>query len=555
MEVRPLSMQLVQRALLTAVADIKLVRAAAEQRDRWGRRLAAVEVASETVGDVTITSECTTTMEQHDPSSCQARLALVLERIADLDYAAIARCIDVRVGELDSLSGRQSAAGLILTATVHVHIADSDPSHRVVAAPDDAVDEVVLDQALERNSTDRAFGLRDMRLASLEYRLCALLRLGVEEQPWLNEAMCSRGGEIEELGAADLDEACCATGCEPCVWESYYLEQARERRGERGSAAREGKRQRTASTSPAGLPCLTPDRLQPISLLEREQHTPDTLLLAFAATLSEQPPVPWHVRVRLTGLDGAPVTRSYTVLRCDDGRLELLVKIHPGGRCTQSLAALSAGHTVQMRGPIVTDEALRALLGPQGRHPSVQCTGPTAIHCIHCVSAGTGMVPMYQLVDWLLRQQERAGGDSDAAHGDSKVAAAACSVRMWSIHRTRQDVVLADRVAALQQRGRACRVPVHCTYVLTREQDDATMPRDLCGLRGGCAAMRCGRLGLSTLVEGLPRGELESALLVICGPEAFNRDMAAAASTLWYADGHVFVRETPREAPPALPLH
>ena len=53
-----------------------------------------------------------------------------------------------------------------------------------------------------------------------------------------------------------------------------------------------------------------------------------------------------------------------------------------------------------------------------------------------------------------------------------------------------------------------------------------------------------GRPGLGALLETVPQEERQSALLIVCGPEAFNRDMQQAAMAL-YMEGHVFVRDTP----------
>ena len=35
---------------------------------------------------------------------------------------------------------------------------------------------------------------------------------------------------LEELGDQRLSESCCMSGCEPCVWETFYVEQAACRR-------------------------------------------------------------------------------------------------------------------------------------------------------------------------------------------------------------------------------------------------------------------------------------------------------------------------------------
>ena len=387
--------------------------------------------------------------------------------------------------------------------------------------------------------------------------------------------MCAAGGDIEELATSGIDDACCATGCEPCVWECYYREQSSERRQ---GAVRGLKRRRAAEDGPDALPLLlTPNRMQPMRLLHSEWHTAETLLLTFAAECDSPPAVPWHVRLRLNSLSGEPVTRAYTALRCAGGRLQLLVRVHAGGRCTPALAKLAAGDTVLARGPISTDAKLHALL-----------SGPQTPPALHFLSGGTGIAPMIQICEWFLQRREEvsAGGanrpsgpcegstcvaaaaDGTSTHDDAvtanpatndSVAVAATAtdgrptLRLWSFHRTRHDVTLPAQLASLQLRARACNVNLHCAYALTREQSgheladggNATPIPDACERFGATAAMLPGRPDLSLLLEGGPREEARSALLVICGPEPFNRAMQQAARA-FYEDEHVFVRETPQ---------
>ena len=159
------------------------------------------------------------------------------------------------------------------------------------------------------------------------------------------------------------------------------------------------------------------------------------------------------------------------MLRCSGGKLELLVKVQPDGRCTQALARLLLGQHVLVRGPIATDEALHRLLSP-----------PRLPAALHCVSGGSGISPMYQLVDGLIRRLE---GDADWSDSSLDAAArhesggrrdrglprgARLTARFWSVHRTREDVALPADLADLQQRGSAVGVTIHCTYVFSREQ-------------------------------------------------------------------------------------
>ena len=667
---------LVQRAILTAISDIRLVDC-------------EYDVLSNTVGSVARTDLCTIVF---DVAESTARLQLVLERKNALDYGQIAACIDARIADLDCLSGRESKllrnAGLSLVATVSLHVGTVEPASVVRA--DASTSPAIIHLALNHlSATDRMLGVRDLRLVSLEQRLNLLLSLGMEEDPrqLLDETMhrhadedaASSGGEgggsgggeggggggrgggsgggggggccpIEEIGESSLDEACCATGCEPCVWETYYRQQVRER-GKRGSNGKsssgksddsgEGmvkKRLRTATSTdkssgsssesaapavhaPTGPPTspvlLEPERMLEVRLLARRQHTTDMLLLTFGACVAADPPPapPWHVRLRLAALDGEAVTRAYTVLRCEGGHLELLIKVHrPHGRCSQALASLRVGQSVQARGPIATDDSLNGWLFPQlpppaprppapsknavqiaAASPSLRphpLTQPVAVSptpalataasspaaspsVLHCLSAGSGISPMVQITEALVRsiegleQQQEQQPEQEQPHADAGVRDSSLMppraplmppraplmphlrttiIRIWSVNRLAADAVVPAYLASLQQRARSVGRGVHLTSVFTRESPASDPPpTDPCLAFGGSSRVVAGRPELADLLEGVSAAELAVAALVICGPSSFNDSMRAAAQEAGYGEGRVFVRDTPLE--------
>ena len=576
---------LVQRVVLTALADIKLV-----SRD--------YELLSATLGSATDSGKCSTSIE-----GGTARVSLVLERRSELDYGQIAACVNERLSELDILSGRKSkllrCAPASVKARVTLYRGEANEENEEEA--DESTSVSIINRALERNPIDRMLGVRDMKIASLEQRLNFLLEMGVAEEngTWLDESVCGHTRPstrddglipIEELGELGLDEPCCATGCEPCVWEVYYQRQARERKLAAQPAhcqaqeqaqqqckgaehvlswrwarpqpeqqpqtppqeadvngTHEGGRKRSraeADTAEAveegSTPTLSPDSMSSFALLSRQQLTAEMILLRFAASVHGEPPVPWHVRLQLRAADGGMVTRAYTALRCEGGPLELLVKIHEGGRCSPALAALSTGEHVQIRGPIATDEQLHVHLRPPLPAPE---TPPPPSVAVHCISAGSGLSPMVQIGEAVVGALERrADSGSSARVPPSRV------IRIWSFHRRASDALLPSDLASLQRRGRAVGVEVHCAFVLTREPlDGGPTLADPCEASGGCATLLRGRPELPRLLEGVPTEEVGSSVLVVCGPDAFNEAMGEAARQRGYAPDRVFVRETPHD--------
>ena len=544
----PIRADLVQRAILTAVSDIRLV-------------ATDYEVSPETVGSTTMMQKCQTVVQER-----KAILKLVLQRREALDYGHIAACIRARIADVDCLSGRESklrrCASFTIDAKVVLCVGAICPKCEV--PPDDTTSPSVIDRALHRNSTNRLLGIRDMRVASLEQRLNFLFSLGTADAhsrwldaPFRRARQCdteSGAAErhdlcpIEELGEADLVEPCCATGCEPCVWESYYGKEAEERR--RAHQNDEGvsrKRRYTfAAEDQAGdagnaapIPeatVLSTETLAPMLLLERQQPASEMLLLTFGATINEAPRAPWHVKLQLPGLDGQRVTRAYTVLRYESGRLELIVKIHPNGQCSQALARLAVGQRVHARGPIATDEELHRCLFPLGGGPSAPSVGPAAagLAAMHCLAAGSGISPMLQIADALVNKRLELQRTGLVGHQTVQ------TIRIWSVNRRAGDAVIPSYLASLQQRSQTVGVQVHITYVFTRE--DATPPADPCEPHGGQALCLTGRPPLATLLADAPQDEVRAAALVICGPQAFNESMSVTAADAGYAQERIFVR-------------
>ena len=234
-----------------------------------------------------------------------------------------------------------------------LYIHDASDCIRGVEA-DPSTPLATVDIALGRNPTHRLLGVPDLLLGSLQQRIYFLLLLGMTaEHKSCLDCIMSDGAQIEEIATTALHEPCCGTGCEPCEWEQYYRTQARER-----TLANSPSRKRKAvqlvldgqQVQPEAprVPLLLPSAMRPVSLIQQQPITADVLLLSFRCKVADECSPPWHVRLQVSDSAGHTVARSYTALRCSNGTLELLVKIHPQGRCTQALNQLLVGQCVQV---------------------------------------------------------------------------------------------------------------------------------------------------------------------------------------------------------------
>ena len=170
---------------------------------------------------------------------------------------------------------------------------------------------------------------------------------------------------------------------------------------------------------------------------------------------------------------------------------------------------------LQVRGPIQTDQKLQALT-----------SAPDMLHAMHCLAGGTGLAPMLQMAEHLVRRCTMHPNNTAPLR----------TIRIWSFHRRTSDVLLAGRLVALRQSAAAAQIDVSCTYVLTREE----------------------QLPSEQLVDSIRRAqfrqhweassgvsERSSAVLLICGPTGFNKAMRDAAAQAKYCPDQVFVRHTP----------
>lgn len=138
-------------------------------------------------------------------------------------------------------------------------------------------------------------------------------------------------------------------------------------------------------------PFLKPDTWQPLPLVDKKILTHNTRRFRFALPHEEQLlglPVGQHITLKVTLPSGEEVLRPYTPTTetSQRGFVDFVIKVYPEGRMSQALDALSIGNRVLFK-------------GPKGRFNYEQ----GKYSAIGMLAGGTGITPMYQVIQHILR--------------------------------------------------------------------------------------------------------------------------------------------------------
>ncbi|KAG2579300.1 hypothetical protein PVAP13_6NG244624 [Panicum virgatum] len=202
----------------------------------------------------------------------------------------------------------------------------------------------------------------------------------------------------------------------------------------------------TGDNSDAAIHCASSlSHLDPIPgacrLVDKKELSRDVRLFRFAVPSADKAlglPVGKHILV-CADIDGKLCARAYTPTSAADevGHFELLVKVylkgeHPkfpdGGLMTQYLDSLPIGSCVDVKGPL-------GHVAYAGRGEFVINGEPRRVRRLAMVAGGSGIAPMYQVIQEVLRDQPE---DRTAMH-------------LVSANRTEEDILLRgelDRWAA-----------------------------------------------------------------------------------------------------------
>ncbi|KAI8321425.1 NADH-cytochrome b5 reductase 1 [Martensiomyces pterosporus] len=143
----------------------------------------------------------------------------------------------------------------------------------------------------------------------------------------------------------------------------------------------------------AAGPVLSSSDYRRFKLIKKVQLSPNTARYRFALPTEDSVlglPIGRHIQV-MAVVGGKEVARSYTPTSTDNdkGFFELVVKTYPTGVISSHLASMKVGDSINVRGP----------------RGAFQYT-PNMVRAIGMIAGGTGITPMYQIIQHILDNPE-----------------------------------------------------------------------------------------------------------------------------------------------------
>ncbi|CAF0726697.1 unnamed protein product [Rotaria sordida] len=185
-----------------------------------------------------------------------------------------------------------------------------------------------------------------------------------------------------------------------------------------------------------------PDIKYTFPLVHKENVSHDTRRFRFQLPSSKHVlglPVGQHIYLT-AHINGELVKRPYTPTTSDDnqGYFELVIKVYPQGKMTQYLDKFSIGQKIEVSGPsgnlIYRDNGLFDIR-PRKPEPFVS----RRIHRLGLIAGGTGITPMYQILNEILKEQ------TSIVPGDR------VDIKIWLLfaNQTEQDILLREELELL----------------------------------------------------------------------------------------------------------
>jgi len=224
-------------------------------------------------------------------------------------------------------------------------------------------------------------------------------------------------------------------------------------------------------------------------------------------------PIGRHIFLRF-GSGANAVSRPYTPISSDEdvGAVDLLIKVYKDGKMSQHLNSLSVGGSMEVRGPIgalTYDGAGQFTV----RTKSGKVVQRKFVH-VGMVAGGTGITPMYQLLQHLLRQQQRGRGvefDSSLVFGNVSV----------------DDILLRDELDAA---AKALGKHFHLHYTIDRAPADDS---------ASSWKYSVGYITQAMIHQHMP-APADGVLILVCGPKIMCDNVERYLKALNYPDDQVF---------------
>jgi len=214
---------------------------------------------------------------------------------------------------------------------------------------------------------------------------------------------------------------------------------------------------------------------QPFPLIDKWNVSHDTIRFVFGLPHPNSVlglPTGQHIAIRHE-VDGKQLARSYTPTSSnkDRGRLELTVKVYPGGKLTPWMKTLQKGDTVEIRGP----------KGEMKYHKNL-------VKQMGMIAGGTGITPMFQIIRRICEDPR----------DDTKIT-------LLYANKTEGDILLKQKLDEFAEKYEQFKVH----YVLSSPPD---------GWQGGE-----GRINKQMIEEYLPAPAGDDSKVLVCGPDPVSR--------------------------------
>ncbi|KPA85690.1 putative mitochondrial NADH-cytochrome b5 reductase [Leptomonas pyrrhocoris] len=230
-------------------------------------------------------------------------------------------------------------------------------------------------------------------------------------------------------------------------------------------------------------PAFSQKDFQSYKLISVEEESHDTKRFRFALPADKTRldlPIASCVTLRFTDAKGQEVARPYTPINLenDEGHFDLVVKCYPDSKMGSHLFSMKPGDSIEAKGPWHTFEVK-----------------PSQYYQIGMIAGGTGITPMYQVINNVLHGQDNT-----------------TKISLLYSNKTEGDVLLGNE---LEELGKKFSGKFATYYCLT------TAPKRWTGYTGF--------IDKKMIEETMPGPEHEGdSVILVCGPPPFMKSICGS---------------------------